>query len=135
MLTLFSITENFNFISLFDQEAVFTGRNACRISLVEGSTKCLGGPFIGGRDRIFLLGEALKFRVFFPKICNKINLKNMKHYWENFRKMQNLHGKISCFCAPYGGKIRITYIWCYKGGSGAKHAKREKFNNFIKNTQ
>ena len=49
-----------------------------------------GGPFFEGRDKILLLGEALKFGVSFQKIDLNL-LKNMKYLEIIWEKMQNFH--------------------------------------------
>ena len=64
--------------------------NACRIFRLRVSVKCLGGPIFEGRVKILLVGEALKFGVFPPKMALKL-LKICKIMEKTFRKMQNFH--------------------------------------------
>ena len=44
-------------------------------------------PFFEGRDKILLLGEALKFAVIFQKFAFK--LLKYEHYGKHFRKIAN----------------------------------------------
>ena len=66
---------------------------------VEG-VSLMFGPFVDGRDKIFLLGEALNFGVIFQKFA----LKHEK-LWQTFRIYPKFSGNFAGnFCARCGEK-------------------------------
>ena len=81
------------------------------------------GPFFEGRDKILLLGKALKFGVIFLKFA-VIN-KNMDNSGENLEKMQRFLRKITFFARAVGKNKNYFIPWLYCR-SGAEPPVREK---------
>ena len=75
---------------------------------VDGSGKCLRGPFFTSRDKILLLGEALQFGGIFQKICIKI-IKNLKDY-EDISEKCKFFTIIFIFRAVLGKLGIIIYL-------------------------
>ena len=78
-----------------------------------GSAKCFGCPFFEGLDKIFLIGEALKFGEF-SQICSKIILK-----WKLWRKFEtNAQFSRKFRFSGEMGKLRIIKYVDYNESSG-----------------
>ena len=55
---------------------------------VEGVRQMFGGQFFEAREKILLLGEALKFEGIFPKKCIKIIDKISEKFNENYLRLK-----------------------------------------------
>ena len=91
--------------------------NACRIFRLRGPPNAYGSVF-RGRNKILLVGEALKcFCGIFQKFALKL-LKRLKYVRRFQRKFRNFRDKL-LFFACCVGKIIIFIIYiCYNGGWG-----------------
>ena len=71
---------------------------------VEGGRQMFDGPFFEGRDKILILGKALKFVVIFQKFALK--LLNIRKITEKISEKCKFFKIIFIFCAVLG-KIKI----------------------------
>ena len=60
--------------------------NACRIFWLRVVRQTCGGPFLEGRDQIFLLGEALKFGGIFQRFALKLLKLLSRKFLKNLMK-------------------------------------------------